>query len=140
MNEAVAVDSNIMLYALNDVDGMKYDVALDLITRKPIISLQCLTETLNVCRKRWKYDKKKQLKVVDFFLANSQFVSAEVSAIVLATELVKQYDFQLFDSIIVAAALEARCSVLYSEDMQHELLVNGKLRILNPFVENTGAP
>ena len=123
-----------MLYALNDADGIKHNVALGLITSEPVISLQCLAETVNVCRKRWKYDKSKQLKVVEFFMANGRFVSTEVSTISLVKELVKQYDFQLFDGIIVAAALEARCTILYSEDMQHELLVNEQLRIINPFL------
>ena len=131
----IAVDSNIMLYALNDGDGRKYDISLDLILLKPVVSLQCLTETLNVCRKRWKYDKNKLLTVLAFFLKNTQFASTDLSSIELAAELVKRYDFQLFDSIIVAAALDAHCSVLYSEDMQHELLVNEQLRIINPFLK-----
>ncbi|MGB3590011.1 MAG: hypothetical protein WBA23_25925 [Tunicatimonas sp.] len=38
-----------------------------------------------------------------------------------------------FDSIIVAEALEADCTALYSEDMQHNLLVEKQLRILDPF-------
>ena len=48
-------------------------------------------------------------------------------------DLVKRYDFQMFDALIVASALEANCTVLYSEDMHHDLLVEKQLRILNPF-------
>jgi predicted nucleic acid-binding protein len=48
--------------------------------------------------------------------------------------LVKKYDFQIFDGIIVASALEAGCDNLYSADMQHGLVVDGALRIVNPYL------
>ena len=47
--------------------------------------------------------------------------------------LVQRYDFQLFDSVIVASVLEAECDILYSEDLHHGLIVEDKLTILNPF-------
>ncbi len=47
--------------------------------------------------------------------------------------LSKQYNFQLFDAVIVASAIQAQCDVLYSEDMHNGLLVDKKLTILNPF-------
>lgn len=47
----------------------------------------------------------------------------------------KEYDFQFFDAIIVAGALAANCTIIYSEDMHHNLLVEERLRILNPFID-----
>jgi predicted nucleic acid-binding protein len=43
------------------------------------------------------------------------------------------YDFQLFDGIIVASALEANCDVLYSEDMQHGQIIEVSMKIINPY-------
>ena len=34
--------------------------------------------------------------------------------------------------MIVASALEAKCEILYSEDMQHGQIIEGKLKIINP--------
>jgi predicted nucleic acid-binding protein len=48
--------------------------------------------------------------------------------------LISKYDFQLFDGIIVAAALEANCDVLYSEDMQDGMVIENTLKIINPFI------
>nr|MBP8020297.1 hypothetical protein [Agitococcus sp.] len=48
--------------------------------------------------------------------------------------LAERYHFSVYDSMIVAAALLAQCRILYSEDMQHGLLVEGRLLIQNPFV------
>ena len=35
--------------------------------------------------------------------------------------------------MIVAAALLSECDILYSEDMQNGLTIEGRLNILNPF-------
>ncbi|MBB6250115.1 hypothetical protein [Nitrospirillum iridis] len=39
----------------------------------------------------------------------------------------------LYDAMIVSAALQAGCDTLWSEDMQHGLLIVDRLRIVNPF-------
>jgi len=41
---------------------------------------------------------------------------------------------QVFDAIIVASALETGCNILYSEDMQHNMKIDRKLSIVNPFL------
>ena len=46
----------------------------------------------------------------------------------------EKYDFQVFDGIIIAAALEADCDILYSEDMQDGQIIEDKLKIVNPFM------
>ena len=51
-----------------------------------------------------------------------------------ARNLLNRYDFQLFDSIIVASALEANCQILYSEDLHHGLLIENRMEIINPFI------
>ena len=49
-----------------------------------------------------------------------------------ALDIAKRYDFSFFDSLIVAAALESKCTILYSEDMQHNQHIEN-LIIKNPF-------
>jgi predicted nucleic acid-binding protein len=46
----------------------------------------------------------------------------------------QRYRFAWYDSLIIAAALAAGCYILYTEDMQHGQVINGKLTLLNPFV------
>jgi len=57
-----------------------------------------------------------------------------LSTIKLAQDLVGKYDLQIFDGIIIAAALEADCDILYSEDMQNGQIIENMLKIVNPFV------
>jgi predicted nucleic acid-binding protein len=48
----------------------------------------------------------------------------------------QRHGFSIFDALVVAAALQAGCSTLWSEDMQHGLMIDRRLRILNPFLES----
>jgi predicted nucleic acid-binding protein len=48
--------------------------------------------------------------------------------------LSERYGFSHYDSLIVAAALEAGCTDLYSEDMQNGQEIGNRLRIINPFL------
>lgn len=47
--------------------------------------------------------------------------------------LAERYRFSIYDAMIAAAALLAGCERLWSEDMQHGLAIEGRLRIVNPF-------
>jgi len=51
-----------------------------------------------------------------------------------ALDVRERYGFSWYDSLIVAAALVAGCQRLYSVDLQHNQLIEGQLRIVNPFV------
>jgi predicted nucleic acid-binding protein len=51
-----------------------------------------------------------------------------------ARTLVERYDFQILDAILIASAIEAGCSTLFTEDMPHGPKVAGRLTIINPFL------
>lgn len=50
-----------------------------------------------------------------------------------ALGVAERYGFSFYDSLIVAAALETGCTTLYSEDLHHGQVIDGKLEIQNPF-------
>lgn len=50
-----------------------------------------------------------------------------------ALNIVGRYGFSWFDSLIVATALDAGCDTLYTEDLQHGQVIEGKLTVTNPF-------
>jgi predicted nucleic acid-binding protein len=52
--------------------------------------------------------------------------------------MAERYGFSIYDAMIVAAALQADCDTLWSEDMQHGLIVEGRLRIADPFAPASG--
>jgi predicted nucleic acid-binding protein len=50
-----------------------------------------------------------------------------------ALDLLKSYKFSFYDSLIVASALDAGCGIFFSEDMQDEQWIQGRVQICNPF-------
>jgi predicted nucleic acid-binding protein len=46
-----------------------------------------------------------------------------------------KYNISFWDSLIVASAIENKCTILYTEDLHHSQLIAGRLRILNPFIQ-----
>lgn len=50
-----------------------------------------------------------------------------------ASDIRKRYNFSCWDSLIVASALQAGCTTLYTEDLNHAMIVDKKLHIVNPF-------
>ena len=49
-----------------------------------------------------------------------------------AIEIKHRYQYSYWDSLIIASALESNCSILYSEDMHHGQVIEGRLTIQNP--------
>jgi len=52
-----------------------------------------------------------------------------------AFKIKNQYLFSYWDSLILSSAMENGCTLLYSEDMQNGQLIDGELRVVNPFIE-----
>jgi predicted nucleic acid-binding protein len=50
-----------------------------------------------------------------------------------ALALAERYEYKIYDALILASALEARCTILYSEDMQDGQMIEERLTIRNPF-------
>lgn len=129
----VFLDSNVILYLL-DTDQQKKLVSENLLLKRPFISAQVLTETANVCKRRFNYSKPQILNLWSDLLADCKLIQTDNLTFSIAITLSKKYDFQVYDSLIVAAALNAGCDILYSEDMQHKMVIEKKLTIINPFI------
>lgn len=125
------LDTNVVLYLLDD--GPKADRAEALLARSPIISVQVLNESLVNCRRKAKLDWAE----TDMFLGGIRTL-CRVEPLTVQTHdvgraLAERYGFSIYDSMIVASALLAGCQTLYTEDMHSGLLVEGRLRLVNPF-------
>ena len=126
------VDTNVLVY-LASSDAAKADRAEALLAAGATISVQVLNELANVAR------RKMQLTWAETssFLATLKDL-LQVTPLTLEThesglQLAERYQLSIYDGMIVAAALQADCETLWSEDMQHGLHVEGRLHIRNPF-------
>jgi predicted nucleic acid-binding protein len=63
---------------------------------------------------------------------NDLYINTE-DTIINACQIAQRYGFSFYDSVIISAALECDCKVLYSEDMNIGQVIAKKLKIVNPF-------
>jgi predicted nucleic acid-binding protein len=129
----IAIDTNILLYALDDFYPEKQNISIQIIADHPVFCSQSLSEFINVCLRKWKFPKSKVAELVKTYINQSIYVPVSEKMLLTSFNIMNNYDFQLFDSIIVASALESRCSILYSEDMNDGQLIDKQLKIVNPF-------
>ena len=131
------VDSNVWLYAVieNADSATKSAIARTLVTARRIVSTQVVNEVCtNLLRKAHRSEDEIR-RVVQAFYAQHRVVPIGELTMLAASELREAYSLSYWDSLIVAAALEAGATLLYSEDMHHDLWINARLRIVNPFAE-----
>ena len=135
MNDKAFIDTNIWVYAhLQDTKNNKCDIALELLETLPqlICSTQVLNEYYSVMLKNKIADNLIQDNT-EIIIAVSNVQIVQISTIQQAHKIKLKYGFSYWDSLIVASALEANCEQLYSEDMQHKQVIEGRLTVLNPF-------
>jgi predicted nucleic acid-binding protein len=128
----IALDTNIILYN-HDEDSRKRSVAQKLLMLRPVISAQVVSEYLNVMKRKFPIAKADLVLLCVAWMRLCEFCPIGATTLENAHRIILRYDLQIFDSIIVAAVLEAGCDILYSEDMQHNMKIDGTLTIVNPF-------
>jgi predicted nucleic acid-binding protein len=124
-------DTNVIVYAQQI--GAKANQARRLLADGGALSVQVLNEFVSVARRKLGKDWNEVEAAIEDVLA---LVDAP-RPLTLATNkaaraLARDHGFAFYDALIVAAALEAGCDTLYSEDMQHGSVVAG-LTIVDPF-------
>lgn len=133
MNNSVAVDTNILIYLHDISDDRKRKISEDILADNPKIPAQVISEYLNVTRRLLNLTKPEIVRQCVSLFKRCEIIPTTHATLTDAAGLIEKYDFQIFDAIVISAALEAGCTVLYSEDMQHGLAVNN-LAIVNPFL------
>ena len=129
----VFIDTNIVIYALGQAFS-KAHLAAPLFVGSPSIFTQVLSETANVASKRLFLSISETRKLITSLEDMCRVEIISLVTIHTALDIRERYSFSWYDSLIVTTALEAGCDTLYSEDMQNSQVINGRLRIVNPFV------
>lgn len=126
------IDTNVVIYALG-ASSAKTVLAAPLFAGNAVISTQVLSETANVALKKLALplaETKKLLLTLESLCQVEMIVPA---TLYLALDIAQRYGFSWYDSLIVATALEAGCTTLYTEDLQHGQVIEGRLTVTNPF-------
>lgn len=133
--DRVFLDSNILLYSYSRTEPHKQIIAANIITvNNSVISTQVLNELVNIGTKKFSFSYAQAKEAVIECCRNNRLHINTHNTVIKACEIASKYKFSFFDSAIISAALEADCSILYSEDMHPIRNIEKKLTIINPFV------
>ena len=141
MSAASFFDSNVLIYLFDQDAPRKRAVAEGLCARAAeegdvAISHQVVQETLHVVTRKVKppLTAEEAGQFLASVLVPMWRVMPSTALYRHALKLQEQHGFSFYDSLIVAAALEAGCKRLLTEDMQHGQRIEKKLTIVNPFL------
>jgi predicted nucleic acid-binding protein len=133
MSGSAFFDTNVLVYAVVQ-DDPRSQQAEELIAEGGTVSVQVLKEFADVVRRK----AKMPWDDVRFAIENIKSLCPDPLPITIDTHnealtIAEKYGYRIYDALIVASALEARCTILYSEDMQDGQVIERRLTIRNPF-------
>ena len=133
------VDANILVHYVDPSEPLKQELASVLVKRlwmeqRARTSTQALNEFYTVVRRKLSHvipPEKAWAHMEDLLQWEPQSVDAATIQEARAIEL--RYKLNWWDSLILAAARQQHCTILYSEDMQHGATLAG-VKVVNPFI------
>jgi predicted nucleic acid-binding protein len=134
------VDSNVLVYADDRGAGPKRYQARKLIqevmrAKTGVLSLQILQEYFAVATKKLGISATGARRRVEL-LGRLDVVILGTQDLLAAIDLHRLHGLSIWDSLVVRAALNAGCRVLYSEDLQDGRRFDG-LQVVNPFKDSS---
>lgn len=136
-------DTNVLVYLYDSNEPEKRRRALEIVDRHLVradlvVSTQVLLEFFAVVSRKFAraipFDK---ARAEVERLAQLELVQVDASLILRSIDRSRSAKISIWDAAIVEAALQADCSTLYSEDLQDGWVVDGRLRVVNPFAAGT---
>lgn len=133
MSDKIFLDTNVLVYAFGS-DSSKRIIAENLLLREDIVmSSQVVGEFVAVTSRKQILKPAEILLVSRNFLRTLPVVGVTGITVSLALDVMTKYQFAYWDSLILAAALESHCTLVYSEDLQSGQRIEDRLVIVNPF-------
>ena len=133
MSDRPFFDTNVLVYVVGQHDE-RTPLAEVLLAAGGVVSVQVLNELAAVAHRKLRMSWE---EITDALAAIRALCSAPVPLTVethdAALRIASRYGFHIYDALVVAAALEAECATLYSEDLQTDQVIDGTLTIRNPF-------
>lgn len=132
----VTFDSNVLVYAVDTLAGESHTAAMGVLDRASrangVLLLQSMAEFFRVTTAKLGFSAPDARSVLARWRAVFPVHAADEAAFNLATAIIEDHRIAFWDAMIVAAAREAGCGVLLSEDLQDGRTIAG-VQVLNPF-------
>ena len=124
-------DSNVLLYLVS-TEPSKAARAEALVDTGGTVSIQVLAEVANVARRKFQMTFQEIRELLLGIRLACSVHTPDIRTHELGLDLAERYRFSIYDSMLLASALEAGCRIFYSEDLHHGQRIEG-LTIRNPF-------
>ena len=126
------LDTNVLLYLFSD-DTKKADLVEDLLSTGAIINVQVLNEFTSVAMRKLGMTVAEVRDALTPITLICKVLPLTTKIHQRGLQVAERYQFSFYDALIVAAALEARCTRLCTEDLQHGQMIENTLTVVNPF-------
>lgn len=134
-NDKCFIDTNVLVYCYTKDEPAKRKKALMVANKQSaFISTQVLNEFTNTLKKKFNHSWTEIQQTLNEVSADFNVFINKPATIKQACHIADKYKFSFYDSLIIVAALECKCKILYSEDLQHKQLIEKTLTVINPFV------
>lgn len=126
-------DTNVLIYAIGQ-NGPRGPRAEALLANGGLVGVQMLNEFVSVARRKLRMSWKDVTDALDAIrILCPSPVPITISTHKTALRIAEDHGYGIYDALVVAAALQAGCTTLYSEDLQDGRVFDRKLTIRNPF-------
>ena len=139
MSDKLFLDTNLWIYFFTKDPQPKFQRVNELIDTNAdsiFISTQVLGELYHVLTRKKLFSRQEAEAFVVRLINDFPIISIDATSVTQSINLNLRYGYTYWDSLIIAIALASDCTILYSEDMQHNQLIENKLRIINPFTNS----
>lgn len=125
-------DTNVLIYLLS-ADAAKADLIEEKLAEGATVSVQVLNEFASVALRKLGMTVTEIREALDPITAICRVVPLTIEIHQRGLQVAERYRFSFYDALIVAAALESSCTMLYTEDLQDGQVIDETLAIKNPF-------
>jgi len=140
MNDNYFLDTNVLVYAFDHTDPAKKQISNRLVKtalteNTGCISYQVIQEFFNVATRKFASPLSIPdcQRYLDAVLTPLCRIFTSIDLYHEAFDILQKWRYSFYDSLIIASALQANCTLLYSEDLQHDQKIKS-LTIANPFI------
>jgi predicted nucleic acid-binding protein len=134
MKDKVFIDTNILIYLITD-NSNKKDIIISKISEfeNCYLSIQVINEFANTCIKKKLFKSEEIAEIIKELRKVFNILEIYLDTILQALKIQYKYKYSFYDSLIISTASENGCSIIFTEDLQHNQLIEKKVKIINPF-------
>ena len=137
----IFLDTNVLLYAYSATDPGKQQRARELADNPgAVISTQVISEFANVVLRKFGMSVSEARRRTAEIASRCEVIAVTPATVIEAFRIHERFRFGFFDSQIVASALAAGATALYTEDLHAGQTIEGILRIVSPFAQSARQP